>query len=379
MPLYYFPMDTTKSLKWAGPILDCSGYAAAARGYLRAAEFNGIAIQARDKSRSINLKNIGMDAGLVEMYNRLYKTPVPNDAPSVQHQVPDAFYINNKTRCSIGYTIFEMTRIPQVWVDPCDSVDVIWTGSSYSKDSMLASGVRRPIEVLPHAIDIEAYSPHGTQWKIENRRAFAFLSVFDFTERKAWKDLLRGYWSAFDRKDDVCLILKVYYSDFSDQSRGDIIRKICDYRQELKMQKRAPILIYGHDISNSDMPSLYRSANCYVGMSREGFGLPYAEAMACGLPCIGPSVGGNREYMNESNSYLVDFVGNEPISQTMASMNPIFAGLEWAVHSWEHLANIMKQVVSGNDIKFKADAGLKDIRKNLNFGTIGERISAILP
>lgn len=368
-----------KALKWRAPILDCSGYASAARGYLQAAEAAGLAIQVRDRSRSANLKNKGIDQPILDMYNRLYKTVVPENAPAVQHQVPDCFVNDRRTSLKIGYTIFEMSRIPKVWTPYCNEMEVLWTGSEYSKEAFVNSGVKTPIHVLPHALDIEAFSS-AKPWQIENRRSFAFLSVFDFTSRKGWQDLLRAYWTAFDAKDDICLILKVFFGDFSEASRVDIARRIVNYRLSLGFEDRAPILLYGHDVANSDMPGLYKSADCYVGISREGFGLSYAEAMAAGLACIGPQVGGTRQYMNPDNSLLIDYVGEEPISPEMTQLNPIFDGLSWAKHSWEHLSILMKQAASDSTMrKAIAEQGRKTIAEELNYQTIGSKIASLLP
>jgi glycosyltransferase involved in cell wall biosynthesis len=369
-----------KNLRWMGPILDMSGYASAGRGYLRACEEGDVNVLAEDRSRSQNLKDRGMDEQIAEMYRRASSREVPKDCPTVQHQVPDCFFDDSISSLRIGYTIFEMNRIPLGWVSCCNMMDVIWTGSQYSKDAFARSGVERPIEVLPHALDLELFSPEAEPWSIANRRGFAFLSVFDFTDRKCWRDLLRAFWTAFSAADDVCLILKVFFGSFSEDARKDIIRRIATYRAELGMVGRAPILVYGHDVPNKHMPGLYTAADCYVGMSREGFGLGYAEAMACGLPCIGPEVGGNREYMNEENSFLVKYLRDEPISAEMVGLNPLFSGLEWAKYSWEHCSELMKKVVSDSALrKSVADRGLVDVRRDLCFGAIGKKINSLLP
>lgn len=369
-----------KSLRWLGPILDCSGYASAARGYLVACETAGITVQARDRSRSLNLKDKGMDGPVIEMYNRLYNNKVSEEAPTVQHQVPDCIVKDSRSKYPVAYTIFEMTRVPKHWPSFCNQMAAVWTGSEYSREAFVESGVKVPVHVLPHAIDVEAYSPAGEAWQISNRRKFAFLSVFDFTSRKAWQDLLRAYWYAFKSGDDVCLILKVYYGDFSDASRADIIRRIATYREELKVTDCAPILLYGYDIPGAVMPALYRSADCYVGVSREGFGLGYAEAMACGLCCIGPEVGGTRQYMGPDNSLLVKYIGDEPVSQELVSGNPSFEGLSWARHSWEHLAETMKFAVEKTETRLLlAKKGMATVRNELTFKRIGDRIGALLP
>jgi glycosyltransferase involved in cell wall biosynthesis len=347
---------------------------------LKAAQSVGLAVRAQDRSRSANLYNKGLSQETVDWYLSLSETSVDGDCPTVQHQVADQFFRNRKTKFSVGYSIFEMTGIPSHWIPHCYDVDRIWTGSDYSKDAFLNSGVSVPIHVLPHAIDIDKFSPSAPPWQIENRRNFAFLSVFDFTPRKCWKELLRAYWTAFSSKDDVCLILKVFYSDFSDEARASIMRRIVAYREELKLRNRAPILLYGYDVPDADMPGLYTAADCYVGISREGFGLPYAEAMSCGVACIGPKVGGTRVFQNPDNAFLVQFVGNSAVSPEMLAQNPSFVGLKWADHSWEDLSVIMRTVAERDDLRVqKATAGRDYIVKNLSFESIGKQMSDFLP
>jgi len=366
-------------LRWQGPLLDCSGYASAGRGYLNAAKQVGIRIRAFDKSRSLNLYQRGMDDEVLALYDELKKTKVSHNCPTVQHQVPDQFHADSRSRTRIGYTIFEMSGVPKEWVQGCHRMDVIWTGSKYSKAAFLSSGCKTPIKILPHAIDLDKFNDQAEPWPIKNKAGFNFLSVFDFTERKNWKGLLRAYWSAFKPKDDVCLILKVYFGNFSDEATKSIMRRIARFKEECGFQKTPRMLIYGHDVPQNEMPGLFRSADCYVGISREGFGIPYAEAMACGLACIGPEVGGTRQFMTEDNSFLVKYLGDESIGSETAQMYPMFASLRWAEHSWEHLSELMRQVVYEKDVRMsRAKLGMKDVGRELSPLAIGKRMIELL-
>jgi hypothetical protein len=110
-----------------------------------------------------------------------------------------------------------------------------------------------------------------------------------------------------------------------------------------------------------------------------GFAVHNCEAMAAGIACIGPEVGGTRQFMNPDNSFLVKYIGDEPISADMVRMNPIFEGLTWASHSWEDLAHIMRLVVSDKNKRLAvAEKGEEFIRKNLTFEIIGQRISSLI-
>jgi glycosyltransferase involved in cell wall biosynthesis len=365
-------MSQQHEIQWLGPILDCSGYAGAARGYLLAAEAAGIRIRARDRSRSVNLRGKGMDEGVTALHERLSATKVSPDCPTVQHQVPDQFFHDRRSRLRIGYTIFEMCSIPPAWAPHCRKVDVIWTGSRYSRAAFLSGGAGVPVRVLPHAIDPAAFNDRAEPWAIERRRSFCFLSVFDFTERKAWRDLLRAYWTAFGSSDDVCLVLKCYFGSFTEQAIRNVCERISAYRDELGMGKRAPVLLYGHDVPHSRMAGLYRAADCFVGVSREGFGLCYAEAMSCGVACIGPEVGGNREFMTPENSFLARYLGDEKVGDETAFMYPTFAGLRWARHSWEHLSSLMRQVAEDAPLRGeRARKGMEDVREKLSPAAVG--------
>ena len=358
---------------WNAPILDCSGFAAAARGYLLACEAAGIRCRAIDDSGSKNIKGFGLGKDVLDLYARMSDTSISSSATWVCHHTPDKLRRTRQQR-NVGYTIFEMTTIPKAWTSYCNAMDEIWTASEYSRKAFENTGVTVPIRILPHVIDQALFNPLANPWKIENKRSFAFLSVFDFTPRKAWKDLLKAWWTAFPNKnEDVCLILKVFFGGFSEDQRKDVMFRIASYKREIGASG-APILVYGHDVPQNDMPGLYAACDCYVGISREGFGLPYAEALSCGLQCIGPEVGGNRQFMTPENSLLVRYEGDEDIDPEMLRINPFFSGLRWAKHSWEHLVENMRTAAS----KGKATRMPNKISDDLSPVSIGRQLISML-
>ena len=62
-------------------------------------------------------------------------------------------------------------------------------------------------------------------------------------------------------------------------------------------------------MSREDLSGLFLMADAYISLHRsEGFGLTIAEAMYFGKPVIATNYSGNTDYMNDSNSYLVDYI-----------------------------------------------------------------------
>ena len=84
------------------------------------------------------------------------------------------------------------------------------------------------------------------------------------------------------------------------------------------------------EVSSPDALELYSAADVYVSPSREdSFGLPVAEAMACGLPAITSVCAGVADYIHDGSD---GFVLREP-------------------HDAQTLSNLMEQLQSQPDLR----------------------------
>jgi glycosyltransferase involved in cell wall biosynthesis len=79
-----------------------------------------------------------------------------------------------------------------------------------------------------------------------------------------------------------------------------------------------------HDtISNSELPSAYRGAGVFVFPSvwEEPFGIPVAEAMACGLPVVGTRSGGIAESIEHGQTgLLVERGDSQSLAQALTTL-----------------------------------------------------------
>src|SRR6202034_3650135 len=75
----------------------------------------------------------------------------------------------------------------------------------------------------------------------------------------------------------------------------------------LRRAPHAPAFEYiNRELTDDELAGLYASCNCLVHPYRgEGFGLPIAEAMACGLPVIVAGSGAALDYCHKENAYLI--------------------------------------------------------------------------
>lgn len=372
-------MSKTYELRWRGPC-DMSGYGTACIGYSIGLSQGGIRLRLVDKSLSINLAGKGMDDQIKQQLAALQEVPITKSAPVVQHQVADKMQPTKNSDLNIGYTIFEMTTVPPHWSRQCNQMDQIWTGSEYSRQAFIASGVHEEkIHTIPHILDVDRFTSQVTPIELPNKASINFLSVFDFQERKAWRELLTAYARAFSAKDDVCLWLKIYQYSFDREDQVALIAKIYKFMADIGATNPPRIEVCPFDLPFNLMPSFYAAFDCYVAISREGFGLPYAEAGACGLAVIGPEVGGVREFLTDDNSYLVRYVGDRPISSEMLKVNPTFTNLEWATHSVDHLVEVFQHVKANpEELAQKGKAVQKTIRERLHYSVIAEKVKTLL-
>lgn len=252
--------------------------------------------------------------------------------PQVVYGQGDVFYKNNG-KYKIGYTMLETTGIPKEWVKQANQMDEVWVPSQFNVETFRNSGVKVPIHVIPLGIDENYYNTKIKSFKKHDK--YTFLSVFEWGERKAPEVLLKAYSQTFKKDDNVLLICKIFNND------GAI--DIEDEFKKLRLPEDGPeiLILYNHRIPESQMSSLYRSADCFVLPTRgEGWGMPILEAMACGLPTIATNWSAQTEFMTDENSYLLEV---ERLIDAEAKC-PYYDGFQWAQPSMEHLCKLMRYV-----------------------------------
>jgi Flp pilus assembly protein TadD len=193
---------------------------------------------------------------------------------------------------------------------------------------------------VPETYDTELFQPDVAPLEIEGLQGFVFLSVFSWIGRKAWDVLLRAWYDEFGPQDDVTLLLK---TDTALAPTGtDTAQEVEAFvRGQLKRNpnKGARLVVLDQPLAATDVPRLYRTADAFVLASHgEGWGRPYMEAMAMGLPTIATGWSGNLEFMNDDNSYLVGY----KLVDTPA--DSWLKGQRWAAPSVGDLRRTMRKV-----------------------------------
>jgi len=270
----------------------------------------------------------------------------------------------NTGKVKIGFTMLEVNGLPAEWSRQANLMDEVWVPSRFNKETFEASGVIRPIHVIPLGVNPHYFSPSITGWKPDH--IYTFLSVFEWGERKAPELLIQAFSDEFNRNEDVVLICKINNFDSSVH--------IAENVNKMGLRSHGGKIIFAENriLERYELGSLYRSADCFVLPTRgEGWGMPILEAMACGLPVIATNWSSQTDFMNTNNSLPLAV---EKLIPAIAKC-PYYEGFQWAQPSYEHLRHLMRWVYENREAaKVLGDQAAKDARQSWSWHQAADHI-----
>lgn len=296
----------------------------------------------------------------------------PSEGKRILTHYPERFF---KNKYNIFYLNWESEYIPQEYINNLIFCDEIWVPAQYCKD-VISNYCNIPVNIIPYPIDIEINDEKDDEAENFYRKdSFNFFFMFDYNstlERKNTLNLLNAFEKAFSKTDkSVSLIIKTSKSTKFSKER-DMLNTHINGFQNIKIVEK----IY----DKQTLHKIIKGCDAYISLHRsEGFGLTMAEAMFFGKPVIATNYSGNLEFMNDENSFLVDFKKTKLTS----SINNYDANTIWAEPNIDHAAELMKIVKENSDIiKNKATKGRETMLSHLSIkriaNLIDERVEKII-
>jgi|GEM_PF-1535481 len=349
---------------WSGPLDDPSGYGEESRNFLFALEDQGVSVAAQPLPWSYDRVDLA-PAERSRLEGLAQRAVKPGFIQVIQN-FPTAFQRHPEAGVAIGRTMFETDRLPQAWVQGCNRMDYVWVPTEFNRQTFAGAGVEtRKLAVMPGCLDAAVFqdaTPRdgiaqmqqvgrqtGLAARLQERREageYVFLTVFDWTRHKGWDVLLRAFLEEFKRDEKVTLELKVWSTNgYSPEAIREQAAAFVQHEMGDDLLSDPRILFLQERVSQTELLALYGACDAFVLPSRgEGWGRPYMEAMASGLPTIGTGWSGNTAFMSRENSYLLD-CEVVPVPEVGWREIPTYRGHRWAEPDKSHLQQMMRRVV----------------------------------
>lgn len=208
------------------------------------------------------------------------KQPLPDADVDLFICPPYGFKGLKPERCNVAITMTERESVAGYrerfdWVGLCNQMDMVITPSEWNRQVFLREGVTVPMAVMPMGTRTDFWT---------TGRPYRFVSSLDglgsHSSRWNWQELLDAYVAAFPNGEEVEWLILARGG-----IRKDFTRQNPAVRILVELQTEAQMLAH------------YRDADCYLSYSREGWGCPQWEALACGLEVIVPDYGVQGEWL----------------------------------------------------------------------------------
>lgn len=218
------------------------------------------------------------------------------------------------------------------WPTILNTMDEVWV--PYNSESHKNSGIKRPVFVSNHPVDMKKYDKEYNSLKDVLKEKFAGNFVFYFigemTKRKNLPAVIQAFHSEFDVSENVSLIIKTSSQNSNIQKE---VEGLCDkIKFGLKLRKKYhKELIITQRLSEDDLYSLHQSSDCFVTASRgEAICLPMMDAIGFNKYIVAPKHTSLYDIMSQIDGINSCYdVYKEPVYGDVNTFSDIYTGHEY--------------------------------------------------
>tara|TARA_R100000278_G_scaffold29947_2_gene27650 strand:- start:9250 stop:10329 length:1080 start_codon:yes stop_codon:yes gene_type:complete len=216
------------------------------------------------------------------------------------------------TRVGVGkysaLTFFELDKFQQQEVTSLHHPDNVLVASNWAKGVVEQHGIPSDrVKVTPLGVDLNTFNSANFSQEDRPHDKYIFMNVGKWEIRKGHDLLINIFNEAFTEKDNVELWMVNHNPFLKDE-------QIYQWHKLYKESKLGDkIQIFPRLDTHTQLASLMDKCNCGIYLSRgEGWNNEAVETMALNKPLIITNYSAHTEYVNPSNSYLVDITETEP-------------------------------------------------------------------
>jgi glycosyltransferase involved in cell wall biosynthesis len=284
----------------------------------------------------------------------------------IQHTIPEYIEYHKDFGKNIAIVDIETLNIKHSgWSDKLNLMDEVWVGSKLSAESLLLSGVKTLIRIIPEPYNLEQYNKplEDNFFSYDNdNKPFIFYTIGQYSEKKNIKSIILAYLLEFNKHENVRLFIKTCDHRKKNEDLEHIIKYDTSIIKNIlrKPEDRYPDVdtVCGY-LSAKDIVRLHKSADCYINTTKaDGFGASAIEAGLCGNLVINTKNIGSSTYYNSTNALMVDstetpVICSNSIIKNMYTMNeswfePSINSIRNAMRKAHNLSNEQKQNLNNN-------------------------------
>jgi glycosyltransferase involved in cell wall biosynthesis len=385
-----------------GPFRDGSGYAMAARGYLKAFDKlieEGEEIDLRLLTLDLEFVNSKLsdeDKKFVEKYEFPFskytgKTSVKEveewvnqpepfvfiwhqPAPMItweRYKTGDRFW-DSMRKClkgakkNINFTVWEADQVHPGWIDTFNiyNVDAVVVPSEYNEHTFERDleGEAQKVYRIAHPVEVVKVTPepiNGMNFKDK----FVVFSMSQWGIRKGFDKLILAYNMEFGHQQDTLLLLKtngsIMNSEDPVKQKQAILNDVAHYKKMVHLdsfmeQPTCDMMVIADYLPYKNIQWLYEQASVFCLPARaEGFGLTIAEAIHNKVPVITTHVTGHAEFVDPYHPYNIEGTWEPYYSKSEfhadmnwfePSLNSIRRCLRKAYKDWKSGSDKLEQI-----------------------------------
>ncbi len=272
------------------------------------------------------------------------------------------FHWSDNPKAIIPFVIWEGNLCPKYWIKYLldNKIKMIFVPSQHVKDAILntsyeAKILESKIKIIPHGVDLSLFM----RKEKKERENFVFLSN-------------KGWAQGNNDRGGVQFLIKAYAEEFTKDEPVELRIKInpayCpvgwNVQEEIKkigVEKRenSPKLLISTDaVDYKKMPEFYDGDVFISSTMGDAFNIPCLEAMSLGIPVITTDFGGQTDFVNEQNGWLI---GGEMVEVTW---DKAYEGVSWKKPDVEALKRKMRYCYENREeVKRKSEQAFLDAQK----------------
>ena len=189
----------------------------------------------------------------------------------------------------------------------------------------------KKLHKINHGVDLDKFYPKDKPEKLTFILNKGFKNLED---RGGVQYFLKAYLEEFSKADNVNAIIKLNPA-YGIPNLDAMIKQLTT-KQECELPSLA-FDVNAYDYN--DLVKLYNAGNVFVSPTRaEAYNLGCIEAMTCGLPVITTDYGGQTDFCNNTNGWLI------PYELTEVKHEILYEGIKWATPNIEALRIILRDI-----------------------------------